>query len=72
MRSKIISACVRHLREFGYPNCNTGNVLTDLLYRQMARSMLTGTLEDTGPDSAIGRECSKLIQEIDQVKETKS
>lgn len=71
MRSKIISACVRHVREFGYPHCNAGNVLTDLVYRQMAKWMLNGTLEEAGPESTIGRECAKLIQEIDQAGETK-
>lgn len=40
IRKKLIEAGVRNLKEFGYPNCNADNILTDDIYKAFFRSML--------------------------------
>lgn len=37
---KIIAAGVRNLREFGYPDCDEGNIWTDRIYSRFFDSML--------------------------------
>jgi hypothetical protein len=32
IQKKLISAGVKNLREFGYPDCNETNILTDKIY----------------------------------------
>lgn len=40
MRDKLIAAGVRNLKEFGYPNVNADNILTDMIFAGFFKSML--------------------------------
>lgn len=42
--SKLITAGVRNLREWGYPKCDTNNIMTDPIYSQFFASMLEDNL----------------------------
>ena len=60
MRDKLIAAGVRNLKEYGYPDVNAENILTDLIYRGFFLSMLEDNL-GKGVDDAI----KPLIAEIE-------
>lgn len=40
IREKVIAAGVKNLKEFGYPDVNEHNILTDEVYSQFFESML--------------------------------
>jgi len=40
IESKLIAAGVKNLKEFGYPKCDSENILTDRIYKQFFISML--------------------------------
>lgn len=40
VRNSILRAGVKNLKEFGYPDTNAENILTDYLYRKFFKSML--------------------------------
>ncbi len=44
IRSKLISAGVKNLREFGYPSCDDKNILTDQIFKAFFVSMLRDNL----------------------------
>lgn len=44
VREMIIDAGVKNLREFGYPDCNRENIMTDIIYRGFFASMLSDNL----------------------------
>ncbi len=44
VRSKLIQAGVRNLREFGYPSVNKDNILTDDIFKAFFKSMLQDNL----------------------------
>ena len=52
-RDKIISAGVANLKEFGYPNVNAENILTDLIYSAFFKTMLEGNLGDSRLDQDV-------------------
>lgn len=43
-QQKLIEAGVRNLKEFGYPDCNTENILTDAIYSRFFEKMLEENL----------------------------
>lgn len=70
IRTTIINACVESLREFGYPDCDDENILTDEVYGMFFISQL----KDYKSQSETMREdykikvnevCDALIQEIE-------
>ena len=40
LRHKLITAGVKNLREYGYPDCDSKNILTDKIYSAFFVSML--------------------------------
>ncbi len=44
VREMLIKRGVINLREFGYPQCNAKNILTDMLYKKFFESMLNENL----------------------------
>ena len=40
VRAKLIAAGVKNLREFGYPDVNDKNILTDIIYSAFFKQML--------------------------------
>jgi len=61
IKEKILIAGVKNLKEFGYPNVDTENILTDTVYSQFFKNMLYGNL---GHSSKIDDEIYKLLSEI--------
>lgn len=61
IEAKLIEAGVKNLRQFGYPNCDKSNILTDEIYRAFFLSMLednkgkAGCLADKAIDSLIAK-----------------
>ena len=61
IEAKLIEAGVENLREFGYPNCDKNNILTDKIYRAFFLSMLednkgkAGYLADKAIESLIAK-----------------
>jgi hypothetical protein len=60
LREKILKNGVKNLREFGYPNCTTKNILTDEIYRAFFNSSLKDNL---GHSDQIDRVINQLIKE---------
>ena len=59
-RDKIIDAGVRNLKEFGYPNVNKDNILTDFIFKSFFQKMLEEAIQkDSNQSNAI-----TLLQEL--------
>ena len=58
---KLIAAGVRNLREFGYPDCDAENILTDSIYSRFFLSMLEENLEN---HSVLAPAIKPLIDQI--------
>lgn len=57
MKDKLIANGVKNLRDFGYPECNKENILTDQIYKAFFVSMLKG-------NKGHGKEIDKAIDEL--------
>ena len=60
VRAHLISAGVRNLKEFGYPDVTTENILTDMIYASFFRRMLEDNL-----GHGFDKEIKSLMQETD-------
>lgn len=65
LRETIVGLALKHLRE-SYYGVDRKTIFTDRIYSAFFRSSLEQTEEDAGATSTIGRECRKLIQEIEE------
>lgn len=65
IRDKLIKAGVDNLQEFGYPECNSTNILTDLVYSKFFINMLE---ENKGYSGNIDKVIDELITEISKEK----
>lgn len=61
IRDKLITAGVKNLREFGYPNCNKKNILTDEVYKKFFISMLN---DNKGHSVEIDIIIDRLLKEL--------
>ena len=59
IEKKLIEAGVKNLREFGYPDCNVENILTDQIYGAFFKSMLE---ENKG--RGVDREIDALLARL--------
>ena len=67
IREKIIAAGVRSLQQFGYPDCNNENIMTDKVFKAFFESQLQELI--SGRSSRIIKEASKeLLAELLEVK----
>lgn len=46
VKRKLLAGGIRQLKEFGYPDVNESNILTDYIYSAFFRSMLAETRDD--------------------------
>ena len=69
MRDRLIAAGIRNLREFGYPDVNATNILTDMIYSKMFLGMLKETLKNTINGRVVWA-CDDLIDEIERGDES--
>lgn len=58
MKDKLISAGVKNLREYGYPECNKDNILTDQIYKAFFASMLK---DNKGNGDSIDKVIDELL-----------
>lgn len=65
IRTKLVSAGVKNLKEFGYPSVNKKNILTDIVYRKFFLSMLKDNL---GSGASVDMVLKELIKEINEQK----
>jgi len=61
IKSKLIAAGVKNLREFGYPQCNENNILTDEVYSAFFRNMLN---ENKGNGADIDTAIDELLNQL--------
>ena len=59
VRAKLIKAGVRNLKEFGYPDVDEKNILTDMIFKEFFRSMLKDNL-GKGADKEINALLAEL------------
>lgn len=65
IRAKLIAAGVKNLKEFGYPNVDTSNILTDEIYKRFFISMLKDNL-----GQGVDKQINELLSELDLPKAT--
>lgn len=65
IKESLIKAGVKNLKEFGYDDVNTENILTDLVYAQFFKSMLE---DNKGHNAQVDGVINELISTIEQVK----
>jgi hypothetical protein len=53
IKAKLIAGGVRNLNEYGYPNCNKENIITDEIYKAFFSSMLKQNKGRKDIDEAI-------------------
>lgn len=62
IRQKLIKNGVSNLREFGYPDVNERNILTDMIYKPFFVNMLK---ENRGLYPSVDTEISLLLKELE-------
>lgn len=60
-RKSLIDSGVRNLREYGYPQADASNILTDGIYREFFRSMLE---HNKGRSAEVDGAIDGLLAEI--------
>lgn len=70
-RDGLIHAGVRNLHAYGYPSCNTTNILTDMIYKAFFISMLRDNL-GKGADKDINSLLVELEKKTTPVKARKA
>lgn len=58
---KLIAQGVKNLRQFGYPDCDSDNIMTDQIYKRFFISMLQ---ENLGQSERFDAQIQPLINEI--------
>lgn len=61
MKEKLIAAGVKNLKEFGYPNCNAQNILTDEIYKAFFKRMLD---DNKGQRDDVDKAIDELLKQI--------
>ena len=61
IKSKLIAAGVKNLREFGYPDCTKDNILTDAIYSELFKCML---IENKGNGADIDTAIDELLTQL--------
>ena len=61
MKDQLIAAGVNNLHIFGYPACNSENILTDPIYKSFFKSMLEANLGKSQKHDLAIRE---LLQQV--------
>jgi len=61
MKNQIVNNGVANLKEYGYPNVNNKNIMTDTIYKAFFLSMLQDNL---GTNETADKVLNELIKEI--------
>ena len=70
METMLINAGIRNLKEFGYPDVDSKNILVDYVYSQFFLSMLKETLEKYSGQKDVVVACERLINKIEKKRTT--
>lgn len=62
VRKKLIQAGIRNLKEYGYPDVDSENIITDMIYSAFFSSMLKDNLGFAG--QSVDAEINGLLHEI--------
>lgn len=62
IRKKLIQAGIRNLKEYGYPDVDDENIITDMIYSAFFSSMLSDNLGAAG--THVDTEIKVLLHEI--------
>lgn len=65
IKTHLLNAGVKNLKEFGYPEVNSENILTDDVYSEFFKNMLN---ENKGHSQSIDDVINELIKEIETKK----
>lgn len=60
-RERLINAGVKPLKQYGYPECNADNILTDTIYKEFFKSILKDNL---GVQESTDVAIKSLLKEI--------
>jgi hypothetical protein len=63
VRAKLIDAGVKNLRQYGYPECDADNILTDRIYSAFFASMLRDNLGKAG--ASVDAEINALLSQAE-------
>jgi len=63
IRQKLIQNGVANLKEFGYPDVNETNILTDLIYKEFFIGMLEENIAECD-NPKISKELTVLLAEL--------
>lgn len=61
MRDKLIEQGVKNLKEFGYPDVDAENILTDQIYSAFFREMLK---ENKGYSTSIDKDIDAILADL--------
>lgn len=61
IKETLLKSGVKALKDYGYPDVDTDNIITDLIYSAFFKEMLIGT---KGKRSDIDKEVDNLLKEI--------
>jgi hypothetical protein len=70
LRTDILGAVARNLREFGYPDCTADNVLTTKLFAMFARDQLVEFMEKHEGNQEVASTVQPMLDEIDKTVAT--
>jgi hypothetical protein len=63
IKKKLLKAGVKNLKEFGYPNVNEENILTDIVYGGFFKSMLE---ENKGYTPKVDEVIEELLKQVNK------
>jgi len=61
IKQHLLNSGIRNLKEFGYPDCNTENILTDMVYKEFFKSMLN---ENLGVSTQVDDVINDLLKTV--------
>lgn len=66
LKTDILEAVAKSLREFGYPDCTAENVLTTKLFAMFARTQLEDFMEASEGNQEVVGIVQPMLDEIDK------
>jgi hypothetical protein len=65
---RILDSLAKSVRWYGYPGCNTSNVLTDRIYRAFAKSQLEDIAGNPRLTNTVsGKVCRRFLANIEEL-----
>lgn len=61
VKEELLKAGVKNLKEFGYPEVTTENILTDIVYKAFFKSMLESNIGVTNQLDDVVKELLEVV-----------